>query len=811
MADNQGSNGQSYEELKKKNEELKDLLRENQNRLQEAEETLEAIRSGGVDGLVRHTSEGNQIFILKGAEQPYRNLIEEMNEGALLVSKSGVILYCNSGFAKLVDVQLDRVMGTDVKDWVLPSSVETLSKIFSNNYTDEKKVFEITFQTGTKRPVATLVSVNSVQMGSLDVLGLIVTDLTRHMEDDIKRYTGKLETEISQRKTAEEALEAAQKKYQDLIETTGDFIWEVDTQGRYTYCSPQMERLWEIKPEEMIGKTPFDKMPDEDREKGAQLFASLIKNAKPFNGLQLPSLDGRERLVTVEISGVPFFDDQGRLAGYRGITRDITERKKVDKEIESLAKFPMENPAAVLRVDRMGIVLFANPTGTCFLKEWQTRVGESVPESIGQMISSALASGERIGFEANLGEETFSFVIAPIKAEGYANLYGRNSTKRKKAEAQLEQYAKNLETLVKERTQKLESTALYARSLIEASIDPLVTINMEGKITDVNKATEEATGLSREQLIGSDFSDYFTEPEKAAAVYKQVFTEGFVMDYPLAIRHKSGKVTEVLYNASVYRNADGQVQGVFAAARDISERRRAEERVRAAEEKLKEGERLAAIGATAGMVGHDIRNPLQAIVGDIYLLKDYLTSMPDMPTKSYVSESLEGIEANINYINKIVLDLQDYARPLRPVTKEIDIRPLIEAALESSAIPENIKTHYHIDKDANILCTDPDLLKRILNNLGANAIQAMPKGGEVFVRVKRNNEGTTISIEDTGIGIPEELKPKLFQPMITTKAKGQGFGLAVVKRMTEALGGSVSFESELGKGTKFTIKLPTQP
>ncbi|NTU42028.1 MAG: PAS domain S-box protein, partial [Nitrospirales bacterium] len=122
--------------------------------------------------------------------------------------------------------------------------------------------------------------------------------------------------------------------------------------------------------------------------------------------------------------------------------------------------------------------------------------------------------------------------------------------------------------------EKLLATSQYARSLIEASLDPLVTISPEGKITDVNEATIKVTGMPRGELIGTDFSDYFTEPEKAREGYEQVFSKGFVTDYPLTIRHRDGRLVDVLYNASVYRDVSGNVLGVFAAARDVTESKR---------------------------------------------------------------------------------------------------------------------------------------------------------------------------------------------------------------------------------------------
>jgi signal transduction histidine kinase len=255
--------------------------------------------------------------------------------------------------------------------------------------------------------------------------------------------------------------------------------------------------------------------------------------------------------------------------------------------------------------------------------------------------------------------------------------------------------------------------------------------------------------------------------------------------------------------------------------REVEERKKAEDQLadysknleRLVEEgtkQLKDSERLAAIGATAGMVGHDIRNPLQAIVNDVYFAKKELDKMPESKSKESAIESLVEIDRNIDYINKIVQDLQDYAKPLSPQAGEANIQSIISNVISSHRIPEDIAVTINIEKKAQVLEGDPDFIKRIADNLILNAIQAMPNGGNLSVEAKKDKQTGDIilTVEDTGVGIPEIVKSKLFTPMFTTKSKGQGFGLAVVKRMTEALGGNVTFESEHEKGTKFIIRLP---
>jgi PAS domain S-box-containing protein len=223
---------------------------------------------------------------------------------------------------------------------------------------------------------------------------------------------------------------------------------------------------------------------------------------------------------------------------------------------------------------------------------------------------------------------------------------------------------------------------------------------------------------------------------------------------------------------------------------------------------LSQAQRLATIGQTAGMVGHDIRNPLQAIVGELYLARDELNSLPDSGAKRNLQESVANIEQNLFYIDKIVADLQDYTKPLKPNRDNVDIEKILEEALQIVSIPNNLKVSILLEEDFPKFTADFSMLKRALTNLIQNAVQAMPNGGELTINAKRQDGQVWISVQDTGEGIPKEVQDKLFTPLFTTKSKGQGFGLAVVKRLVEAQAGKITYISQKRKGTTFIVQLP---
>ena len=294
-------------------------------------------------------------------------------------------------------------------------------------------------------------------------------------------------------------------------------------------------------------------------------------------------------------------------------------------------------------------------------------------------------------------------------------------------------------------------------------------------------------------------------PDDKAKVKEQFYptdsADKVVNEY--RIQHKDGGYIIVQGASKVLKDKTGNPTRIIGYMQNITERRRMEKQ-------LQENEHMVTIGQVAGMVGHDIRNPLQTITSELYIAKQSINEAPQSQIKQDTLESIDIIQEQVDYINRIVSDLQDYSKTLQPNLVEVELCQLIPESIKTIIIPDNIQANADCEEAMPKLKLDPTFMRRILTNLVNNAIQAMPKGGILTAKACRKDNQAIITIEDTGVGIQKEVQKKLFTPLFTTKAKGQGFGLVVVKRMVEAQGGTISFESEVGKGTKFIIELPIE-
>jgi two-component system sensor histidine kinase AtoS len=267
------------------------------------------------------------------------------------------------------------------------------------------------------------------------------------------------------------------------------------------------------------------------------------------------------------------------------------------------------------------------------------------------------------------------------------------------------------------------------------------------------------------------------------------------------LRKDGSMFPAILHSYPIVRN--GLSAGLVGIAVDFTERKRIGEQ-------LLRMKHLATIAETAAMVGHDLRNPLQAMTSTLYAVKRLLTSEKDEDRKE-AAGLLGTLDDQVEYMEKIVSDLQDYARPVRAERVETSVPDLVRATVSNVKIPGNVKVAVNLGGGLSNVRLDPLLFRRVLTNLILNAVQAMPKGGKLTITGSKKGESLTVGVQDTGVGIaPENLK-KVFTPFFTTKAQGLGLGLAVCKRLTEAQGGTIDVTSQLGEGSIFTLKIPIEP
>ena len=382
----------------------------------------------------------------------------------------------------------------------------------------------------------------------------------------------------------------------NILESSTEYsVIAKDLEGRILLWNEGARRLYGYEPDEVVGKAnssilhvPEDVAAGKPRE----IMEAALHQGKWEGTIARQRKNGEQ--FTARLVMTPRVDASGNPIGFLLMSKDITNEIRMAQYARSLIEASLDPLVTI------------SPDGKI------TDVNEATIKVTGVLR------------EELVGTDFSNYFTEPAKArEGYRQVFAKGSVTDypltiRHVDGRLMDVLYNASVYRDENNNVLgvfaaardvtaqKQASQYARSLIEASLDPLVTISPDGKITDVNEATAKVTGVSREKLIGTDFSNYFTEPEKAREGYRQVFAKGSVTDYPLTIRHVDGRLTDVLYNASVYRDAQGSVLGVFAAARDVTAQKRAEEQV--AEQRAKELERLVELERFQKLtVGRELR------------------------------------------------------------------------------------------------------------------------------------------------------------------------------------------------------------
>jgi PAS domain S-box-containing protein len=364
----------------------------------------------------------------------------------------------------------------------------------------------------------------------------------------------------------------------------------------------------------------------------------------------------------------------------------------------------------------------------------------------------------------------------------------------------IDQNTYTLEAIVAERTKDLVESRKQIESILQASPDAIVVMDLDGTLIECNARVAEISGFTRDAIVGKTAMDFIVGEFKQEYIEKH---RPLVMQHRGVVRFetrfiKAGGDYPAEYSISTIWNEQNQPIGYVGVIRDLTEKKQMERN-------LLRSQRLAAIGELASMVGHDMRNPLAAIRNADYVMKKKCSECPN----PVVTSMLDVIDKSIDHANNIITDLLEYSKEIRLNLSRSSPKSLLEKSLTFVVVPENIKLLDLTTDDA--FKVDETKAIRVYINIIKNALDAMPEGGTLEVKSAKENDSITIAFTDTGQGILPETMPEIFSPLFTTKAQGMGFGLSISKRFVEAHGGKISFKSEARKGTTFTITFPIEP
>jgi len=580
-----------------------------------------------------------------------------------------------------------------------------------------------------------------------------------------------------------------------LIEASLDPFVTISAEGKITDVNEASVRITGISRIKLIGTNFSDYFtePEKAQEGYHQAFANNFVSDFP---LTIKHRNGK--LTEVLYNASVYKDEKGNVLGVFAAARDVSEQKwAIDLRVAN-KELAFQNKEKEKRADELTI---ANKELAFQNKEKEKRADELT------------IANKELAFQNKEKEKRADELTIANKELAYQ---------------QDEKEKRSAELII----------ANYARSLIEASRDPLFAINVDGKITDMNNASIIVTGLSREQLMGSDFFTYFTEPEKARLGIEQIFSCGFVSDYPLTIM--DGKLTDVLFNGSVYYDDKGNEIGAVVVARDITEQKRIEKELTEAivfaelatgiaEEAKGNAERATITAENAvkakqqflSNMSHEIRTPMNAIIG---FTKVVLKTELNSKQKEY----LNAIKLSGDSLIVLINDILDLAKvdsgkmvfekiPFKMVSSISAMLHLFETKIQEKNL---VLIKKYDNRIPDVLLGDPVRLHQIILNLVSNAVKFTSKG-EITVNVNLLNEdeenaSIEFSVTDTGIGITENKIVKIFenfQQASSTTSRlygGTGLGLAIVKQLVESQGGQISVKSILGKGSTFSFILNFQ-
>jgi two-component system, chemotaxis family, sensor kinase Cph1 len=758
---------------------------------------------------------------LQESEMKLRTLFETLPVGVSVLDQDRNVIYDNPALGKILGLSKDDLTG---KKFLNRKYVHSNMKELHFDNLPSNKAFNE--QRLIQEEIGVIKEDNSIIWTSVSATPLSLSDWNVLV----------VTSDITARKLTEKKLFEAEKRYHLVVDFTYDWEEWFNNEMKLEYVSPSCERITGYSAQEFLTNPNLKNLiiHSDDLKLFKKHFNEDFFNDHP-KSIIFRIISRDKKIRWIEHFCQPVYDD-GHFMGRRASNRDITARKKIEEDLK--------RHAALLDVSYEAIFSWNLEEGILSWNQGaETLYGYSIKESIGfnshdllktefpmalnefmeKLKEDKIWSGELIHTRKDGKKIIVESRLQLIEENSGKTIIietNRDITHRKKSEIKLKETLENLEDLVEERTKELLMANDYNRNLIETSLDPLVTIGPDGTITDVNLATEKITGYMRDELVGTDFADYFTNPQEAKEGYQHVFKEGIVKDYPLEIKHKDGSLTPVLYNASVYKDEFGEVIGVFAAARDITERKEAEKNLKEYWESLEEQvkqrtEELAKSNADlkqfAYVASHDLREPLRMITSFLQLLKRRYDHQLDDDANEFIDFAVDGAQR----LDKMIMDLLEYSRVANQelMFSYTNFEDILNKVILNLNLLINENNAIITYENLPIIRADDNQMILLFQNFISNSIKYRSnENPEIHISALKEGNQYVFSIKDNGIGMdPKHVKRifTIFQRLHSHQEyEGSGIGLAIAQRIVHQHGGEIWAESEPGKGStfKFTIE-----
>ena len=641
--------------------------------------------------------------------------------------------------------------------------------------------------------------------------------------------------------TASRQAEAALALSRDLLTTVIDSVparvfWK-DRDLRYLGCNAAFAHDAGVaSPQDVVGK--FDYMlawAAQAEAYGADDRAVMVSGVPKIQYLE-PQTTPEGKTIWLRTSKVPLKHADGQVFGVLGVYEDFTARKESDDMLRKLSLAVEQSSESIVITNLRGDIDYVNEAfvaSSGYSREEalgrnprMLQSGKTAPETYAAMWAALHKGQTWQGEFSNLSKDGRLYqelaTIRPLRhsdgtVTGYVAVKQDVTEKRRDTE-ELNRYRHHLEDLVAQRTKDLaqskqhaDDMSHYARSLFEASLDPLVTVSQAGKVTDANAAAENTTGLARNALLGQDFARLFTEPDKAREGCQRAFAQGSVTDVPLVLRHASGALIDVLYSAGTYRDAAGNVAGVLGAVHDITERKRVATELENARDAAAQANR--AKSTFLANMSHEIRTPMNAIIGLTHLLGRSGASAAQQ-------DMLAKIDSAGRHLLAIINDILDLAKieagRVELESSDFDLSSVLDnvaSIIREAALGKGLLVTVDTDSVPMSLRGDPMRLRQALLNFAGNAVKFTEQGSIALRATLMHEVGDELQVRfqvsDTGIGIAPDKVGLLFREFAQTDASttrkhgGTGLGLAITQRLAELMGGTVGVQSEPGVGSTF--------